>query len=248
MVLFLILVLIVLNLLHGGCHARHLTEVLETPLALGSFTEGPQVRQFFARNTAATIGYPDDDVLLGFADGDLNRRRRGRGRDGAVFQLLLVPLYDGLDRVPKQLADDVLEVAEDVDAVSGATSSSDAFKSAVDRAFKKAEIAESYKTAYANGIFAGANADKSVYVMVTVEKNVPFKMEVFYLDANGKIKAADKLSADELAVKQEIETPTTGVMHKYAYRPAAFGETDAVKTLSGKVIDAIKVALEAAGR
>ncbi|WP_410767707.1 FMN-binding protein [Fontibacillus sp. BL9] len=140
------------------------------------------------------------------------------------------------------------EKAEDVDAVSGATSSSDAFKSAVDRAFKKAEIAESYKTAYANGIFAGANADKSVYVMVTVEKNVPFKMEVFYLDANGKIKAADKLSADELAVKQEIETPTTGVMHKYAYRPAAFGETDAVKTLSGKVIDAIKVALEAAGR
>lgn len=140
------------------------------------------------------------------------------------------------------------EKAADVDAVSGATSSSDAFKSAVDLAFKKAEIAESYKTAYANGIFAGTNADKSVYVMVTVEKNVPFKMEVFYLDEKGKIKAADKLSADELTVKQEIETPTTGVMHKYAYRPAAFGDTDAIKALSGKVIDAVKVALEAAGR
>ncbi|MBQ4897791.1 FMN-binding protein [Paenibacillus sp. Marseille-P2973] len=140
------------------------------------------------------------------------------------------------------------ENAAEVDAVSGATSSSKAFSAAVDRAYKKAEIAESYKTAYANGIFAGTNADKSVYVMVTVEKNVPFKMEVFYLDANGKIKAADKLSADELFVKQEFETPTTGVMHKYAYRPAAFGDTDAVKALSGKVVDAVKVALEAAGR
>lgn len=140
--------------------------------------------------------------------------------------------------------------AAGVDAVSGATSSSQAFSAAIDRAYKKAEIAEAYKTAYMNGIYAGVNADKTAYVMVTVEKNVPVKMEVFYLDANAKIKAVDKLSADELAVKQEIETPMKDgdVMHKYAYRPAAFGDTDAVKALSGQVIDAVKAALEAAGR
>lgn len=138
--------------------------------------------------------------------------------------------------------------AAGVDAVSGATSSSEAFKDAVDRAYKKAEISESNKTAYINGIYAGVNTDKSVYAMVTVANNVPFKMEVFYLDANGKIKSAEALSADELAVKKEIGTETAGAIHKYGYRPAAFGETDGIKDLSGKVIEAVKAALEHAGR
>ncbi|MGG6310991.1 FMN-binding protein [Paenibacillus macerans] len=141
------------------------------------------------------------------------------------------------------------EKAEKVDVVTGATSSSTALKAAVELAYKKAEISETYKTAYANGIFAGINKDKSVYVMVTVQNNVPFKMEVFYLDDKAKIKTEDQLSADEKTVKTEIETPTTtGSLHKYGYRPAAFGETDGVKAVSAKVVDAIKNALENAGR
>ncbi|MNN11136.1 Electron transport complex subunit RsxG [compost metagenome] len=138
--------------------------------------------------------------------------------------------------------------ASEVDAVSGATSSSVAFNAAVDRAYKKAEISEAYKTAYLNGIFAGVNADKSVYVMVTIEQNIPVKMAVYYLDSKGKIKADDALTADELAVKKEIETAPEKGLHKYGYRPAAFGDTEDVKAVSAKVVDAIKVALEAAGR
>ncbi|MNE27240.1 FMN-binding domain protein [compost metagenome] len=138
--------------------------------------------------------------------------------------------------------------AAEVDVVSGATSSSKAFSAAVDRAYKKAEISETYKTAYLNGIFAGVNGDKSAYVMVTIENNIPVKMEVFYLDSKGKIKADDALTADELAVKKEIETSPESGMHKYGYRPAAFGDTAGIKAASTKVIDAIKVALEAAGR
>lgn len=138
--------------------------------------------------------------------------------------------------------------AAEVDAVSGATSSSNAFKAAVDRAYKKAEISESYKTAYVNGIFAGVDAKKSAYVMVTVENNIPVKMEVYFLDAKGKIKAESALTADELSVKQEVETASTEGLHKYGYRAAAFGETAGVKEASTKVVNAIKVALEAAGR
>ncbi|WP_270406409.1 FMN-binding protein [Paenibacillus timonensis] len=141
------------------------------------------------------------------------------------------------------------EQAAKVDVVTGATSSSTALKTAVENAYKKAEINESYKTAYINGIFAGINKDKSVYVMVTVQNNIPFKMEVFYLDANGKIKTEQQLTADEKTVKTEIETPTTeGSLHKYGYRPAAFGETDGVKAVSAQVVDAVKNALENAGR
>lgn len=141
------------------------------------------------------------------------------------------------------------EQAAQVDAVTGATSSSTALKTAVENAYKKAEISETYKTAYINGIFAGINKDKSVYVMVTVQNNIPFKMEVFYLDENGKIKSEDQLTADEKAVKAEIETPTAaGSLHKYGYRPAAFGETEGVKAVSAQVIDAVKNALENAGR
>jgi uncharacterized protein with FMN-binding domain len=138
--------------------------------------------------------------------------------------------------------------AEKVDAISGATSSSEAFVAAVDRAYKKAEISEPYRAAFLNGIYGGVNSEKSVYVMVTVEKNVPVQMLVNYLDENGKVKKDEQLSVNEKAVKMEIETPTTGTMHKYAYRPAAFGETDSVKAISTKVVDAIKVALESAGR
>jgi hypothetical protein len=49
-------------------------------------------------------------VLLGFADCDFDGRRRSRG----VVGLFLVVLDDGLDRVAQELADDVLEMAEDV--------------------------------------------------------------------------------------------------------------------------------------
>ncbi|MFD1176992.1 FMN-binding protein [Paenibacillus puldeungensis] len=135
-----------------------------------------------------------------------------------------------------------------VDVVTGATGSSQGFKNAIDRAFKKAEIVEPYKAAYLNGVFAGVDKDKSVYVMVTVQNNVPFKMEVIFLDKDGKAKTADQLTADEKTVKAEIETPATGALHKYGYRPAAFGTTDGVKAVSAKVVDAIKTALEAAGR
>lgn len=139
------------------------------------------------------------------------------------------------------------ENAAQVDAVSGATSSSEALKSAVSQAYKRAEISESYKTAYANGVFPGTNSDKSVYVMATIEKNIPVKMQVYFLDQAGKIIADDKLSADQLAVRQEIEAGTTNGLHKYGYRPAAFGDSDEVKAVSGKVIEAIKSALENAG-
>ncbi|MFD2875795.1 FMN-binding protein [Paenibacillus rhizoplanae] len=45
------------------------------------------------------------------------------------------------------------EGAQGVDAVSGATSSSNALKAAVDRAYGKAEITETDKAAYFDGIF-----------------------------------------------------------------------------------------------
>ncbi len=138
---------------------------------------------------------------------------------------------------------------QQVDVVSGATSSSEALKAAVDRAYKKAEIVESYKTAFVNGIHPGVDAEQTTYALVTVEKNVPVKMELFFLDEKGKVKAADTLSEDERMVKAEIETPAAaGAMHKYAYRPAAFGKTEAMLALSGKAISAIKSAMEAAGR
>ncbi|MCI3923582.1 FMN-binding protein [Paenibacillus sp. TRM 82003] len=138
--------------------------------------------------------------------------------------------------------------AREVDAVTGATSSSAAFKTAVERAYKKAEILEPYKTAYFNGIHAGTDSGKTVYVMATVEKNVPVKFQVYFLDENGKIKADDALTEAELAVRAELQQePAAGEMHKYAYRPAAFGETEEVKGVSAKAVEAIKAALEAGG-
>ncbi|WP_310550809.1 FMN-binding protein [Paenibacillus glufosinatiresistens] len=138
------------------------------------------------------------------------------------------------------------EAAQQVDAVSGATSSSNALKLAVDRAYGQAEIIESEKAAYFNGIFIGVSADKSVNVMVETKYHIPVKMTVYYLDAAGNVKTNDKLTADELAVKYEIETPTNDSLHKYGYRPAAFGANDAQKAISAKAVEAIKSALATA--
>ncbi|NQX45394.1 FMN-binding protein [Paenibacillus tritici] len=145
------------------------------------------------------------------------------------------------------LAEGTREGAQGVDAVSGATSSSDALKAAVDRAYGKAEITETDKAAYFDGIFIGASADKTVNVMVTTEYNVPVTMAVYYLDDKGKVRYG--LNDDELLVKYEIENTSNGKgLHKYGYRAAAFGANDAQKAISAKVIEAIKAALEAAGK
>ncbi|KAI7257005.1 hypothetical protein KC345_g10884, partial [Hortaea werneckii] len=139
------------------------------------------------------------------------------------------------------------EGVQQVDAVSGATSSSNALKAAVDRAYGKAEVVETQKAAYFDGIFIGASADKSVNVMVTTKFNVPVTMVVYYLDANGKVRY--NLTDDELLVKYEIENTSNGKsLHKYGYRAAAFGANDTQKALSAKAIEAIKAALETAGK
>lgn len=135
-----------------------------------------------------------------------------------------------------------------VDAITGATSSSDEFKLAIDRAYSKAEIKEVPKAAYFDGLTAGVDKDAKVYAMVTIENGIPTKMEINYLDETGKLKAADKLTDDEKAVKTEIESSNGTGFHKYGYRPAAFGTTDGVKALSAKAVDAIKAALENAGK
>ncbi|WP_232101752.1 FMN-binding protein [Paenibacillus sp. URB8-2] len=148
----------------------------------------------------------------------------------------------------KFLAAGTREGVQQVDAVSGATSSSNELKAAVERAYGKAEVTEAYKAAYFNGTYIGVSADKSVNVMVTVKYNVPVKMLVYYLDEKGSVRAYDKLSNDEKAVKSEIETPSYDSLHKYGYRPAAFGANDAQKAISAKAVEAIKAALESAGK
>jgi uncharacterized protein with FMN-binding domain len=145
------------------------------------------------------------------------------------------------------LAAGTREAAQDVDAVSGATSSSNGMKAAVDRAYGKAEVTEVEKAAYFDGIFIGASTDKSVNVMVTTKNNVPVTMVVYYLDKNGKVRYS--LTDDELIVKYEIQDTSNGKsLHKYGYRAAAFGANDAQKAISAKVIEAIKAALETAGK
>ncbi|AIQ67537.1 hypothetical protein PGRAT_07735 [Paenibacillus graminis] len=147
------------------------------------------------------------------------------------------------------LAAGTREGAQQVDAVSGATSSSNALKAAVDRAYGKAEVVEAGKAAYFNGTFIGVSTDKTVNVMVTVKYNVPVSMIVYYLDAAGKVKTYDQLTAAEQAVKAEIENTSTGNgLHKYGYRAAAFGSNDAEKEVSAKAVEAIKAALETAGK
>lgn len=136
--------------------------------------------------------------------------------------------------------------AEKVDIVSGATSSSNEFKTAVQRAFTKAEIVKSSKVAYPDGIFVGVDSAKTASVLITTEKNIPVKVQVLFLDTAGKVIADDKLSADQVSVKKEIEAPNTEPLHKYAYNAAAFGANDAQKAISAKVIEAIKSALTSA--
>ncbi|MNT66427.1 hypothetical protein D3C72_2044910 [compost metagenome] len=85
--------------------------------------------------------------------------------------------------------------------------------------------------------------------MVTVKNNVPVAMLVYYLDANGKVKTPEYLTAAQLAVKSEIESTSTGnSLHKYGYKAAAFGANDAEKAVSAKAVEAIKAALETAGK
>lgn len=135
-----------------------------------------------------------------------------------------------------------------VDALTGATSSCTGLKAAVDNAFQKAEIIESNKFAYIDGVYGGTDAGKSVYVLVTVKKNQPNKVAVYYLDAAGKEKASTALSYDENIVKNEFEYPSNNTLHKYAYRPPVFGANDEQKAISAKVVEAMKNAMEAAGR
>ncbi|MRN52040.1 FMN-binding protein [Paenibacillus monticola] len=147
------------------------------------------------------------------------------------------------------LAAGTRDAVQKVDAISGATSSSNALKSAVDRAYGKAELVEANKAAYFDGTFIGASNDKTVNVMVTVEYGVPVKMLVYYLDNNGKVRALNQLTPAELAVKSEIESTSLGnSLHKYGYRAAAFGNNDAEKAVSAKIVEAIKFALETAGK
>ena len=147
------------------------------------------------------------------------------------------------------LAAGTREAVQEVDAVSGATSSSDALKAAVERAYGKAEVVEANKAAYFDGIFIGVSTDKLVNVMATVEHGVPVQMLVYYLDKDGKTRTINQLTEAELAVKSEIESTSTGYsLHKYGYRPAAFGNNDAEKAVSAKVVEAIKAALESAGK
>lgn len=85
--------------------------------------------------------------------------------------------------------------------------------------------------------------------MVTVKHNVPVAMLVYYLDINGKVVIPQSLSAAQLAVKSEIESTSTGnSLHKYGYKAAAFGANDDEKAISAKAVEAIKAALEAAGK
>ncbi|ULO06312.1 FMN-binding protein [Paenibacillus sp. 19GGS1-52] len=147
------------------------------------------------------------------------------------------------------LAAGTREAVQNVDAVSGATNSSTGFKTAVDRAYGKAELVEANKAAYFDGTFIGASNDKTVNVMVTVEHGIPVKMVVYYLDINGKVKTVYQLTDAELAVKSEIESTSNGnSLHKYGYHAAAFGNNDAEKAVSAKIVEAIKFALETAGK
>ena len=97
-----------------------MSQVLEQALAGRTLAERPEVRHDVAGDAATLIGDAYNDVLGALADGDLDVGRRLRVRVAALtltFGLngpaALVPFYDGLNRVAQELADDVLEVAED---------------------------------------------------------------------------------------------------------------------------------------
>ncbi len=218
-------------------------------------------------NASTTQGNYKDGVFTAYGDASKNGTNRAivTLRNGIIVNIDLARVGANLvDRGETAYADVVTglpklktaimnaatrDKVKEVDAISGATSSSDALKLAIDRAYKKAEISEPHRTAYFIGVHGGTNAEQSVYATVTVEMGLPVKMEVFYLDEAGKVIADDQLSADQLAVKAEIETPAAeGELHKYAYRPAAFGETEAIQAISAEVIEAVKDALENGGR
>lgn len=71
------------------------------------------MREVLARDAAAAVRDADDGVLRRLADGDLDGRRL------AQRPLALVALDDGVHRVAEELADDVLEVVEDVGEAGG---------------------------------------------------------------------------------------------------------------------------------
>jgi hypothetical protein len=84
----------------------HSSKILEPFLATRALAEAPEIGQQLVRNASALIRDSYNHVLVGFADEHLDRRRFG------VLGCTL--LDDGLDRVPQQLANYVLEVAKDV--------------------------------------------------------------------------------------------------------------------------------------
>ena len=144
----------------------------------------------------------------------------------------------------------VKKVAVDtVDATTGATATGDGLKDAIEYAFMKAEINETYKVSFINDIFPGIDSGKTVYVMTTIERNIPTRVQVYYLDGAGKVIADTALTSDQLAVRSEIQMPALlNDMHKYAYRPTAFGVNSEQKALYTKVQEAINASLLNAAR
>ena len=96
------------QLLHGGGHAGDAVQVRKALLAERALAKGPEIGELLARYAAAAVRDADGDVLGRLGDGDID----GRGAFGWVA-MCDVAVDDGLDRVTQELADDVLEVAED---------------------------------------------------------------------------------------------------------------------------------------
>lgn len=97
------------DFLQSGGHHGDLRQVGQNALALWALDEGPQVWENVARDPAALVRHANDDVHVRIDDGHLDRRWRARG--GRTLAELL--LDETLHRVAKELADDVLEVAQD---------------------------------------------------------------------------------------------------------------------------------------
>lgn len=101
------------ELLHGSGHGGDAREVFEHLLALRALDEGPEVWHDLARDAAALVGDADDDVVRRLADCDLDGRRL------ALPALGLVVLDDGVHGVAEELANNVLEVVQDVGEAGG---------------------------------------------------------------------------------------------------------------------------------
>lgn len=109
-----------MELLHGGGHLGDLAEVLEELLAAGALAKGPDVGEDVAGHAAAAVRDADDDELGGLANGDLDGGHGGGVGAGLGSRALAdLALDDGLHRVAEELADNVLEVAEDVGEAGG---------------------------------------------------------------------------------------------------------------------------------